>query len=230
MTVKVKKLTPVFFLRYPQFSILHQQSIYRGKQTCSSKRESLEFMTKRLFDIIVAISATIIFLAPFLAIVVAVKMSSKGPVFYWSKRVGQNSEYFMMPKFRTMRVETPEISSDMLQNPYQYMTFIGPFLRKTSLDELPQLISVLKGNMSIVGPRPALHTQHDLIAKRRAMQIDTLLPGITGWAQINGRDDIELGKKLELDRVYLQNQNLLFDIKILFLTVLAVIGCSGVTH
>ena len=187
-------------------------------------------MTKRLFDIIVAISATIIFLAPFLAIVVAVKMSSKGPVFYWSKRVGQNSEYFMMPKFRTMRVETPEISSDMLQNPYQYMTFIGPFLRKTSLDELPQLISVLKGNMSIVGPRPALHTQHDLIAKRRAMQIDTLLPGITGWAQINGRDDIELGKKLELDRVYLQNQNLLFDIKILFLTVLAVIGCSGVTH
>lgn len=187
-------------------------------------------MTKRFFDLVVAICAAVIFIVPFFAIIVAVKVSSKGPVFYWSKRVGQNSEYFMMPKFRTMHLGTPEIASDKLQNPDQHMTFVGPFLRRTSLDELPQLISVLKGNMSIVGPRPALHTQHDLIAKRRAMQIDTLLPGITGWAQINGRDDIELGKKLELDRVYLQNQNLLFDIKILFLTALAVIGCSGVTH
>jgi len=187
-------------------------------------------MTKRFFDLVVAICAAIIFVVPFFVIIIAVKVSSKGPAFYWSKRVGKNSKYFMMPKFRTMRVGTPEIASDMLQNPHQYMTFIGPFLRKTSLDELPQLISVLKGYMSIVGPRPALHTQHDLIAERRAMQIDTLLPGITGWAQINGRDDIELGEKLEFDRVYLQKQNLLFDIKILLLTVLAVIGRSGVKH
>ncbi|MDC1051168.1 sugar transferase, partial [bacterium] len=179
-------------------------------------------MGKLFFDYITALFASFVFALPFLIIIVLVKTTSKGPVFYWSKRIGKDGKFFMMPKFRSMRVDTPEVATDLLQNPDQYLTCVGSFLRTTSLDELPQLISVLKGEMSIVGPRPALHTQVDLIAARRAVGIDRLLPGITGWAQINGRDEIELSKKLELDYEYFQRHNIWLDIRIVYLTVLAV--------
>ena len=187
-------------------------------------------MSKFFFDYIVALAVAFIFALPFLVIIVAVKISSKGPVFYWSKRVGKNSEFFMMPKFRTMHIDTPEVATDVLQNPDQYVTSVGSFLRRTSLDELPQLISVLRGEMSIVGPRPALYNQVDLISERRAMGIDLLLPGITGWAQINGRDEVDLSTKLDLDNEYLQRQNIWLDIKIICLTILAVIYSRGVKH
>tara|TARA_B100001093_G_scaffold119488_1_gene112142 strand:+ start:1035 stop:1598 length:564 start_codon:yes stop_codon:yes gene_type:complete len=187
-------------------------------------------MSKFAFDYIVAVFAAVIFTLPFLVITVAVKTSSEGPVFYWSKRVGKAGKFFMMPKFRSMRSGTPEVATDLLKNPDQYLTFVGSFLRRTSLDELPQLISVLKGEMSIVGPRPALYSQVDLISGRRAVGIDLLLPGITGWAQINGRDDISLSEKIQLDYEYLQHRNLWLDIKIIYLTALAVMSSRGVSH
>lgn len=187
-------------------------------------------MGKLFLDYITVLIAGFIFALPFLIIIVLVKTTSKGPVFYWSKRIGKDGKFFMMPKFRSMRVDTPEVATDLLQNPDQYLTCVGSFLRTTSLDELPQLISVLKGEMSIVGPRPALHTQVDLIAARRAVGIDRLLPGITGWAQINGRDEIELSEKLELDYEYFQRNNIWLDIRILYHTVLAVLCSNGVRH
>ena len=187
-------------------------------------------MGKLFFDYIIAISAAVILALPFLLIIVAVKTSSEGPVFYWSKRVGKDGKIFMMPKFRSMHIGTPEVATDLLQNPDQYLTFVGSFLRRTSLDELPQLISVLKGEMSVVGPRPALYSQADLILGRRTVGIDLLLPGITGWAQINGRDGIDLNKKIELDYEYLQRQNLWLDIKIIYLTVLAIMSSRDISH
>ena len=187
-------------------------------------------MKKRMFDIVVALVASLVFVMPFIAIMLAVKASSKGPIFFWSLRVGQYNKLFMMPKFRTMRVETPEVATDLLRNPNQYLTAVGHFLRKTSLDELPQLISVFNGDMSIVGPRPALHNQLDLIEARRANGIEVLLPGITGWAQVNGRDKIDINKKVKLDSEYLGNQSTYLDIKIIGLTLLAVLGAKGISH
>ena len=187
-------------------------------------------MRKRLFDLIIILFAIIIFLVPFILIYFAVKFTSPGPAIYWSRRIGEQGSFFMMPKFRSMRVDTPELATDKLVDPENYLTGIGSFLRRTSLDELPQILSVMRGDMSIVGPRPALYNQQDLIAKRQRLGIDRLRPGITGWAQINGRDDIALRKKIELDYHYLQQQSIRFDLKILILTVTAVLKFKGIKH
>ncbi len=187
-------------------------------------------MIKRLVDLIIAVSAAIIFAIPCILIMVGVRLSSPGPLIYWSRRVGRQSQFFLMPKFRSMRIDTPEVATDKLGDAGAYITTFGSFLRRTSLDELPQLYSVLRGDMSIVGPRPALHNQHVLIAKRATLGIDQLRPGVTGWAQINGRDEIELQNKLQFDQEYLARQSLFFDLKIILLTVLAVVRSRGVSH
>ena len=159
-----------------------------------------------------------------------IRLTSKGPAVYWSDRVGVDNQIFRMPKFRTMRIDTPAVATHLLEDPDAYLTPIGPFLRKSSLDELPQLWSVLKGDMSFVGPRPALFNQDDLIALRTERKVHQLIPGITGWAQINGRDDIPIPKKVEFDEYYLKNHSFLFDMKILLLTLLKVARAENVRH
>jgi len=159
-----------------------------------------------------------------------IKLTSKGPALYWSDRVGVGNGIFKMPKFRTMRIDTPPVATHLLQNPDAYLTPIGPFLRKSSLDELPQLWSVLRGDMSFVGPRPALYNQDDLIELRTKKGIHGLVPGITGWAQINGRDDLPIPIKVGYDEYYLKNRSFLFDIKILFLTLFKTVKSEGVQH
>jgi O-antigen biosynthesis protein WbqP len=171
-----------------------------------------------------------VLLVPILVIAFLVRLTSKGPALYWSNRVGVDNRIFKMPKFRTMRTDTPAVATHLMQNPDEYLTPIGPFLRKSSLDEMPQLWSVLKGDMSFVGPRPALFNQSDLIALRTEKGVHQLLPGITGWAQINGRDDISIPKKVEYDEYYLKNRSFTFDVKILFLTLLKVSRAENVSH
>ena len=187
-------------------------------------------MRKRVLDLIIGIGAALVFAVPYLFIILSVKLSSPGPALYWSRRAGSHGTFFMMPKFRTMQINTPEVATDKLGDAKSYLTPIGSFLRRTSLDELPQLYSVMRGDMSIVGPRPALHNQDELIAGRAALGIDQLRPGVTGWAQINGRDEIALQDKLQFDREYLERQSLFFDLKIIFLTVIAVVRSRGVLH
>ena len=187
-------------------------------------------MIKRVLDLIIGISAALIFAVPCLFIIVSIKLSSPGPALYWSRRAGSHGKFFMMPKFRTMRVNTPEVATDKLGDAKSYLTPVGSFLRRTSLDELPQIYSVMLGNMSIVGPRPALHNQDKLITGRVALGIDQLRPGVTGWAQINGRDEIALQDKLQFDREYLERQSLIFDLKIIFLTIIAIVRSRGITH
>ena len=165
-----------------------------------------------------------------LIIALLVKITSKGPVLYWSDRVGKYNTIFKMPKFRTMMSDTPAMATHLMKNPEQYCTPVGSFLRKSSLDELPQLYSVLKGDMSFVGPRPALFNQNDLIELRTKKGIHNLIPGITGWAQINGRDDLPIPEKVDLDEYYLYNRSVMFDLKILFMTLLSVISSRGVQH
>ena len=165
-----------------------------------------------------------------LLVALLVKLTSPGPVLYWSDRVGVGNQIFKMPKFRTMRIDTPAVATHLLSNPDEYLTPIGPFLRKSSLDELPQLWSVLKGDMSFVGPRPALFNQEDLIALRTEKGVHRLIPGITGWAQINGRDDLPIPKKVEFDAYYLKNRSFIFDLKILFLTFFKVTRAENVSH
>jgi len=167
---------------------------------------------------------------PMLVIAIMVKLTSKDPVFYWSDRVGINNIIFKMPKFRTMRINTPAVATHLLENPNKYLTPIGPFLRKLSLDELPQLWSVLRGDMSFVGPRPALYNQDDLMELRTEMGIHKIIPGITGWAQINGRDDLPIPIKVGYDEYYLKNRSFIFDIKILFLTLFKTVRSEGVQH
>lgn len=175
-----------------------------------------------------------VLLIPFLLITyLLVKLTSQGPALYWSERVGQNNQLFSMPKFRSMLVGTPQIATHLMnqqRNPNSFITPVGSFIRKTSLDELPQLWSVLKGDMSIVGPRPALFNQDDLIALRTEYGVHTLKPGITGWAQINGRDEIPIPQKVALDAYYLTNQSMLLDIKIILLTVIKVLRRDNITH
>ena len=187
-------------------------------------------MIKRLCDFVLALIATVILLLPILLVALAVRLTSAGPALYWSDRVGRFNAIFRMPKFRTMRVNTPAVATHLLSNPDQYLTPIGSFLRKSSLDELPQLWSILCGDMSFVGPRPALFNQDDLIALRTKSNVHTLVPGLTGWAQINGRDELPIPDKVVLDVYYLNHRSVMLDIKILVLTFLKVVRRDGVSH
>lgn len=186
-------------------------------------------MKYRLLDLFLGIIASIIFFIPFWIIVILVKLTSPGPAIHWSKRIGKNNQIFLMPKFRTMRIDTPQVATHLLDGK-SYLTPIGGFLRKSSLDEIPQLISVLKGDMSLVGPRPALFNQYDLMELRTKHGVHTLLPGVTGWAQINGRDELSIPEKVEYDADYLKRKSLSFDVKIIFLTALKVVLRKGISH
>jgi len=185
---------------------------------------------KRIFDLLLGVAILVFLVVPMLLISIAVRLSSKGPALYWSDRVGKNSTMFKMPKFRSMLIDTPAVATHLLDNPDTYLSPIGGFLRSTSLDELPQLFSVLKGDMSFVGPRPALFNQDDLIALRTEKGVDKLLPGITGWAQVNGRDELSIPDKVALDVEYLNRKSFWFDVKILWMTFLKVINRDGVSH
>jgi O-antigen biosynthesis protein WbqP len=185
---------------------------------------------KRTFDILLSVFAIAVLAVPIALVWVAVRLTSPGPALYWSSRVGRNNVIFQMPKFRTMYTDTPTVATHLLANPQSYLTSIGSFLRKSSLDELPQLWSIVKGDMSWVGPRPALFNQSDLITLRTENGVHTLVPGLTGWAQINGRDEIPIPDKVRLDTFYLQQHSLLLDIRIIFLTVRKVLKREGVTH
>jgi len=185
---------------------------------------------KRIFDLLLGIALLVFLMIPMLLISIAVCLTSKGPALYWSDRIGKNNKIFKMPKFRSMLIYTPTVATHLLESPDEYLSPIGGFLRLSSLDELPQLFSVLKGDMSFVGPRPALFNQDDLIALRSKKGVDKLLPGITGWAQVNGRDELSIPDKVELDVEYLNNQSFWFDIKILWMTFLKVINRDNVSH
>jgi O-antigen biosynthesis protein WbqP len=185
---------------------------------------------KRSFDIGLALLAFLALFIPATLLAIAIKLTSAGPVLYCSDRVGRHNKFFRMPKFRTMRVGTPAVATHLLTDPDQFLTPIGSFLRKSSLDELPQLWSILAGDMSFVGPRPALFNQFDLIALRTEHEIDKILPGLTGWAQINGRDELPIPEKVMLDKFYLTHQSFRFDLLIIFRTFLKVIRKDGVTH
>lgn len=185
---------------------------------------------KRLFDLTLGLVATILLLLPLAAMAIAVRLTSPGPALYWSDRVGRHNRIFKMPKFRSMRIDTPAVATHLLQNPEQWLTPIGSFLRKSSLDELPQLWSILRGDMSFVGPRPALFNQDDLIALRTEKGVHELPPGLTGWAQVNGRDELPIPQKVALDVEYLQKHSLLFDLKILWRTAKKVLSSDGVSH
>lgn len=185
---------------------------------------------KRFLDITISFAILALSCIPMLLVALLVKLTSPGSVLYWSDRVGRNNTIFKMPKFRTMRTDTPAVATHLLNDPDRYLTPIGKFLRKTSFDELPQLFSILKGDMSFVGPRPALFNQDDLVALRTEKGIHQLTPGLTGWAQINGRDELPIPAKVEYDAYYLRNRSFLFDIKILILTAFKVLRRDGVTH
>jgi len=185
---------------------------------------------KRLFDLSFSIALLLLLIAPMLLIAIAIRLTSKGPALYWSERVGRNNKIFEMPKFRSMQITTPNIATHLLDNPNSYLSPIGLFLRTTSLDELPQLFSVINGDMSFVGPRPALFNQDDLIALRNKKGIEKLLPGITGWAQVNGRDELAIIDKVEFDEEYMHRQSFWLDMKILWMTLFKVIRRIGVNH
>ena len=185
---------------------------------------------KRFFDLFFGFFTSLVLLLPVLLVAMAVRLTSKGPALYWSDRVGRNNVIFKMPKFRSMRVGTPAVATHLLADARLHLTPIGSFLRKSSLDELPQLWSILAGDMSFVGPRPALFNQQDLIALRTEQGVDTLVPGLTGWAQVNGRDELPIPEKVKLDVAYLQRQSLWFDIRILWLTFIKVLRRDGVSH
>jgi O-antigen biosynthesis protein WbqP len=185
---------------------------------------------KRLFDLALALVAAVFLALPIAVVAIVVRLTSPGPALYWSERVGRQNRIFKMPKFRSMRTDTPAVATHLLRNPDQWLTPIGPFLRKSSLDELPQLWSILKGDMSFVGPRPALFNQDDLITLRTEKGVHELVPGLTGWAQVNGRDELPIPQKVALDAEYLQRQSLQFDLKILWMTALKVIARDGVSH
>lgn len=190
----------------------------------------ITFIQHQILDRFFALILTFLFIPLIIIISLIIKLTSKGDVIHWSKRIGINNDFFWMPKFRTMKAETPQLATHLLTNGSNYSYPFGSFLRKTSLDELPQLYSVLKGDMAFVGPRPALFNQDDLKKMRTAFGIEKVRPGITGWAQINGRDEISLEKKVELDKEYLDNKNLFFDIRIIILTIVKVLGKKNISH
>ena len=185
---------------------------------------------KQLFDLFMVVILLILLVLPMLIAIIAMRLTSTGPLIYWSDRIGRDNVIFRMPKFRSMRVDTPAVATHLMRDAKPFLTPIGSFLRRTSLDELPQLFSVLKGDMSLVGPRPALFNQEDLIALRTEKGVDKLLPGVTGWAQVNGRDKLSIPEKVDLDVEYLNHQSFWFDLKILFLTILKVIKRDNVSH
>ena len=185
---------------------------------------------KRLFDLVCSFVALLVLASVMLVISIMVKLTSPGPILYWSDRVGRNNNIFKMPKFRTMRTDTPAVATHLLGDPDRWLTPIGKFLRKSSLDELPQLFSILTGDMSIVGPRPALFNQNDLIALRTEKGVHKLTPGLTGWAQINGRDELPIPVKVEFDVWYLENRSFWLDLKIIVMTFVKVVRKEGVTH
>jgi O-antigen biosynthesis protein WbqP len=185
---------------------------------------------KRLFDLVLALAGILVFALPLILVALLVKCSSRGPVLYWSDRVGRDNQLFSMPKFRSMRVDTPAIATHLLSDPQQYLTPVGALLRKTSLDELPQLWSILRGDMSVVGPRPALFNQDDLIALRTQAGVHRLVPGLTGWAQVNGRDTLPIPDKVALDIEYLQRKSVWLDLRIICMTLIKVFRSDGVSH
>jgi O-antigen biosynthesis protein WbqP len=185
---------------------------------------------KRAFDLVLAAGALIVFALPMLAVAIAVRVTSKGPAIYWSERVGRDNVLFRMPKFRSMRIETPAVATHLLTDTTAWLTPIGGFLRKSSLDELPQLWSILVGDMSIVGPRPALFNQDDLIALRTEHGVQRLRPGLTGWAQVNGRDELPIPDKVKLDVEYLQNRTFMMDLKTIWMTAGKVLRAKDISH
>lgn len=187
-------------------------------------------MIKRLFDLLLGLFVLIILSVPIALLAIVVRLTSPGPALYWSDRVGRNNLFFKMPKFRSMRLDTPAVATHLLNDPGAYLTPIGGFLRKSSLDELPQLWSILKGDMSFVGPRPALFNQDDLVALRTQSGVDCMVPGLTGWAQINGRDELPIPEKVALDTEYMKRRSFWFDLYILWMTFLKVVHRDGVSH
>ncbi len=185
---------------------------------------------KRIFDLLLALAAAAVLAIPVTLVALAVRLTSAGPALYWSDRVGRDNKLFKMPKFRSMLVGTPAVATHLLADPKSHLTPIGSFLRKSSLDELPQLWSILVGDMSFVGPRPALFNQDDLVAQRTEVGVHALVPGLTGWAQINGRDELPIPQKVLLDAEYLRRQSLVFDVEILIRTLVKVIRRNNVTH
>tara|TARA_B100001765_G_C19448939_1_gene313689 strand:+ start:379 stop:939 length:561 start_codon:yes stop_codon:yes gene_type:complete len=185
---------------------------------------------KRIFDLLIGVFLSALLLIPMLLITGIVKVTSEGPVLYWSDRIGQRNVIFRMPKFRTMRLDTPAVATHLMSDPNTYLSPIGGFLRRTSLDELPQLFSILKGDMSFVGPRPALYNQDDLVDLRTEEGVNQLIPGLTGWAQVNGRDELPIPDKVRLDVEYMERQSFWFDLKILWMTFLKVVRRVGVSH
>ena len=185
---------------------------------------------KRAFDLLLVFIATLILALPIIVVALLVKLTSRGPAIYWSERVGRYNRNFMMPKFRSMRVGTPVLATHLMTNPEAHLTPIGSFIRRTSLDELPQIWSIWHGDMSFVGPRPALFNQQDLIEARTAAGVDQLTPGLTGWAQVNGRDELPIPEKVKLDAEYLHRRSFLFDLRILWMTAVNVVGGKGVSH
>jgi len=185
---------------------------------------------KRAFDIVCSILFLLLLLPLFIILAMLIKVTSKGPVLYWSIRVGKNNQLFRMPKFRSMRIDTPQVATHLLPEPSVYLTPIGSFLRRTSLDELPQLFSILTGELSFVGPRPALFNQSDLVALRTERGVHVLVPGLTGWAQVNGRDELPLPAKVQFDYEYLQRRSFKFDLYIIFKTAFKVIRGEGILH
>ena len=189
-----------------------------------------DLMTIRILNLLLSSIASILFSIPFIIIFILVKITSPGPAIHWSKRIGMNNKIFLMPKFRTMKIDTPQLATHLLGDGKNYLTPIGSFLRKSSLDELPQLLSVLKGDMSLVGPRPALFNQDDLKELRTKYNVHSIPPGVTGWAQINGRDELSIEEKVKYDKQYLDRRSLAFDIKVIFLTVYKVLMRANIQH
>jgi O-antigen biosynthesis protein WbqP len=190
----------------------------------------IDIAMKRIFDVLVGLLLLCFLSIPMILIALIVKLTSKGPALYWSDRVGINNTIFRMPKFRTMRPDTPEMATHLMNNPDLYLTSVGSFLRKFSLDELPQLWSILKGDMSFIGPRPALYNQDDLVNLRTKKGIHRLIPGVTGWAQVNGRDDIPIPLKVEYDAYYMKNKSIILDLKIVWRTAVNVLRKRGIRH
>ena len=189
-----------------------------------------DIMVSRFFNVLLSLLASILLILPFLIVSLLVKLTSPGPIIHWSKRIGRDNSIFLMPKFRTMKIDTPQVATHLLQNGINFLTPIGSFLRKSSLDEIPQLWSVLIGDMNLVGPRPALFNQEDLMKLRTEFGVHKIAPGVTGWAQINGRDELPIPEKVKFDKEYLDRRSVSFDLKIIVLTVYKVLKRSNIQH